>query len=60
MKKEEYGKKYYILSVEDVGHIVSGKCPVYGDLSTQFGDLGEDKNLVAFFTPVLDRRDQLD
>ena len=48
------------MSVEDEGHIVSGKCPVYGDLRTQFGDLGEDSNLVAFFTAVLDSRDQLE
>ena len=47
-------------SVEDKGHIVSGQCPVYGDLRTQFGDLGEDKNLVNFFRAVLDRRDQLE
>ena len=47
-------------SVEDEGHIVSGKCPVYGDLRTQFGDLGEDENLVAFFRAVLDRRDELE
>ena len=47
-------------SVEDVGHIVSGQCPVYRDLRTQFGDLGEDKNLVDFFRAVLDRRDQLE
>ena len=47
-------------SVEDEGHIVSGQCPVYGDLRTQFGDLGEDENLVAFFWAVLDRRDELE
>ena len=47
-------------SVEDEGHIVSGLCPVYGGLRTQFGDLGEDQNLVAFFTAVLDRRDELE
>ena len=47
-------------SVEDEGHIVSAQCPVYGDLRTQFGDLGEDKNLVNFFRAVLDRRDQLE
>jgi hypothetical protein len=48
------------VSVEDEGHIVSGLCPVYGGLRTQFGDLGEDRNLVEFFTAVLDRRDELE
>ena len=43
-----------------MGHIVSGQCPVYGGLRTQFGDLGEDSNLVAFFTAVLDRREELE
>ena len=47
-------------SIEDEGHIVSGLCPVYGDLRTQFGDLGEDRNLVEYFTAVLDRRDKLE
>ena len=48
------------LSIEDEGHIVSGQCPIYGGLRTQFGDLEEDCNLVAFFTAVLDRRDELE
>ena len=47
-------------AIEDEGHIVSGQCPVYGGLRTQFGDLGEDSNLVAFFTAVLDRREELE
>ena len=37
-----------------------GKCEVYRDLKSQFGDLGEDKNLVDFFRAVLDRRDDLE
>ena len=37
-----------------------GQCPIYGGLRTQFGDLEEDCNLVAFFTAVLDRRDKLE
>ena len=48
------------ISIEDEGHIVSGQCPVYGGLRTQFGDLGEDRNLVAYFTAVLDRREELE
>ena len=45
---------------EDESHITSGNCQVYGDLSSQFGDLQEDKNLVEFFNAVLDRRDTLE
>ena len=45
---------------EEEGHIVSGKCDVYEGLRTQFGDLGEDKNLVQYFQAVLDRRDALE
>ena len=48
------------ISIEDEGHIVSGQCPVYGGLRTQFGDLGEDRNLVAYFTAVLDMREELE
>ena len=32
---------------EEEGHIVSGRCKVYEDLRSQFGDLGEDENLLA-------------
>ena len=42
------------------GHIVSGNCSVYSDLQSQFGDLGEDQNLMQFFWAVLDRRDRLE
>ena len=45
---------------EEEGHIVTGDCPVYGDLRSQFGDLGEDQNLADFFKAVLDRRDSLE
>ena len=48
------------MSIEDQGHIVSGLCPVYGGLRTQFGDLGEDRNMVEFLTALLDRRDELE
>ena len=47
-------------AIEEEGHIVSGSCEVYSDLRTQFGDLGEDKNLVDFFKAVLDRREELE
>ena len=33
---------------------------MYEDLRTQFGDLGEDQNLVKYFQAVLDRRDSLE
>ena len=39
---------------------MSGQCPVYGGLRTQFGDLGEDRNLVEYFKAVLDRREKLE
>ena len=45
---------------EEEGHIVTGDCPVYSDLRSQFGDLGEDQNLADFFKAVLDRRDSLE
>ena len=45
---------------EEEGHIVSGRCEVYEDLRSQFGDIGEDENLVKYFQAVLDRRDTLE
>ena len=33
---------------------------MYGELSSQFGDLQDDKNLVQYFQAVLDRRDILE
>ena len=45
---------------EEENHITSGSCKVYGDLTSQFGDLKEDSNLVDFFNAVLDRRDNLE
>ena len=45
---------------EEEGHIVSGNCEVYSDLRNQFGDLGEDSNLVELFRAVIDRRDTLE
>ena len=43
-------------SKKEEGHILSRNCSVYSDLRSQFGDLGEDQNLVR---AVLDRRDTL-
>ena len=45
---------------EEEGHIVTGDCPVYSDQRSQFGNLGQDKNLADFFRAVLDRRDSLE
>ena len=39
---------------------MSGDCSVYSDLRSQFGDLGQDQNLVNFFRAVLDRREALE
>ena len=47
-------------SREEESHLSSGKCPIFGDLKSQFGDLSDDSNLVQFFREVLERRDQLD
>ena len=47
-------------AIEEEVHISSGKCKVYGDLSSKFGDFQEDENLVEFFNAVLDRRDRLE
>ena len=33
---------------------------MYEDLRTQYGNLGEDENLVQYFQAVLDRRDKLE
>ena len=45
---------------ENESHLTSGSCKVYGDLTSQFGDLKEDCNLVEFLNAVLDRRDTLE
>ena len=45
---------------EEESHITSESCKVYGDLTSQFGYLKEDSNLVQFFYAVLDRRDSLE
>jgi hypothetical protein len=45
---------------ENESHLLSGDCPVYGDINEGFENLGEDRQLVAFFTDVLARRDQLE
>jgi hypothetical protein len=41
-------------------HLVSGDCPVYGDIKEKFINLEDDNELVAFFREVLERRDLID
>ena len=36
--------------IEQESHLVSGECPVYGDLVTLLEDKGDDKELLTFFT----------
>jgi len=45
---------------EQESHLVSGECPVYGDLVTLLEDKGDDKDLLTFFTAVLERRGELE
>ena len=45
---------------EEKGHLMSGQCPMYGDLTHKFSDLTNIDNLTQFFNEVLDRSDQLD
>jgi hypothetical protein len=40
--------------------MVYGHFPVFGGQRTQFGDLGEERNLVAYFRAVPDRREELE
>ena len=45
---------------EEESHLLSGECTVYGDLRRTYGDLSEDKQLVNFFSAVLERRERLE
>jgi hypothetical protein len=45
---------------EEEQHLLSGACRVYGDIRAGYGDLREDKDLVAFFGEVLERREELE
>ena len=47
-------------SREDEGHLLSGQCTVYGDLTSKYSDLSSDDNLVGLFTEILARREELD
>ena len=45
---------------EDEKHILSGNCPIYGDLTKKFPNTDNDSELVNFFSAVLARREQLE
>ena len=45
---------------EEESHLMTGNCPVYGDLREKYGDLESDENLVSFFSEILARRDSLE
>ena len=45
---------------EEEGHLLSGKCTVYRNLTQNYSDLRDIDSLVQFFNQVLERRDNLD
>ena len=45
---------------EEETHLLSGKCPVYGDLVSLLGDKADSLHLTTFFTAVLERRKRLE
>jgi hypothetical protein len=45
---------------EEESHLMTGDCPVYGDLKEKYGDLNSDENLVGFFADILARRERLE
>ena len=47
------------LSKEEESHLLSGQCPVYGDLC-EGRDLTKDEDLVGLFTEILGRRERLE
>ena len=40
--------------------MLTGECPVYGDIRQKYGDMDSDENLVGFFGEVLARRESLE
>ena len=49
-----------LLARESEVHLTSSTCPIYADLREKYGDLKDDKELVAYFGEVLARREALD
>ena len=45
---------------ETESHLLSGNCKLYGDIRNNYGNLGDDKELVSFFAEVLARRERID
>jgi hypothetical protein len=45
---------------EEESHLLTGDCPVYGDIRESYPDLVTDEDLVNLFTEVLSRRERLE
>ena len=45
---------------EKEDHLLSGQCPVYGDLISEESDFSQDDELVRLFTHILARRERLE
>ena len=46
--------------IEQESHLLSGGCPIYGDLVNLVEDKEDDMDILAFFTAVLKRRGELE
>jgi len=47
-------------NLEEESHLLSGQCPVYGDMVGMVRDRGDDEQLSTFFAAVLERREKLE
>ena len=45
---------------EEESHLLSGNCPVYGEIWQKYNNLDDDENLVKFFEEILSLRDELE
>ena len=45
---------------EEESHLLSGNCPVYGEIWAKYENLDDDDNLVSFFNEILNLRDELE
>ena len=48
------------LEIEQEEHLLSGDCPVYGDLLSLVGGERDDLSLLTVFTAILDRRARME
>ena len=48
------------LEIEAQSHLVTGKCPIFGDLVPDHFNIQSDQHLVNLFTNILNRRDVMD